>query len=856
MRKVFLTLAIIAAMAIPAPMAAGAPTPEHSRPGAQPLLADRNGNGISDGLEARLGDSDPGALVDVVVTWTQEPDIPAAKAMVGPFKVTAEFGVIDGFAATVRFGQVRALSRVPGVFRVEEDFEVTLALDEVNAEFGFADARADYGVDGSGTTFCILDTGADIEHEQLDQNKVVAYQDFIDPGIGDAFDPHGHGTHVANILAGNGPAPYQGVAPGASLAIGRVLNAQGSGNESGIIAGIDFCIAQSADGMSMSLGGPATGGNDALSQAVRNAVNQYDLIAIVAAGNNGDSGVTTPGIAGPAITVGASWKLSDGLRLAYFSSSGTAQNGKPDVTAPGVNVVAAKAGTTNGYVAFSGTSMATPALAGIVSLMVECSDNLGKNLKPADFKSILTGTSLDLGAPGHDTNWGAGLVDGPAAVAQTCSTSGGMDLPKHESAAGTVPDNGTWTHTITIGPDDLGHPLAATVIIEGELICVLDLGPFGCWSEAWSVDIDGRLIGPDGQTILDESTCPADTECSLGQREFLVTTPTVPGDYTLELYPWDGTGANVVVDIFYGPVGATPAPGNNPPVAVDDPYNTDEDTGLTVIPPGVLENDTDQEDDPLTVTSWAQPANGTVSGNGDGSFTYTPNQDFNGQDTFTYVVTDPAGGTDEGTVTITVDPVNDPPVANAGPDQTVTDDGDLAEWVTLDGSGSTDDGGIVSYAWSEGGNPLAVGATPSVSLALGSHTITLLVTDANGVVDSDDVFITVDPAAPPPDLGTMHVVDLDGTTDVHPRNGRWKASVTVLIEDSGAIPVESATVDFALGDGSTRSCVTDTSGLCTVTSKSLKRNVPSLLFTVTSVTHATFGYDPGSNQESTIEVFK
>ncbi len=95
----------------------------------------------------------------------------------------------------------------------------------------------------------------------------------------------------------------------------------------------------------------------------------------------------------------------------------------------------------------------------------------------------------------------------------------------------------------------------------------------------------------------------------------------------------------------------------------------------------------------------------------------------------------------------------------------------------------------------------------------------------------------------------MHVGDLDGTTDVHPRNGRWKASVTVLIEDSDHNPVSNATVDFALSDGSTRSCVTDSSGLCTSTSKSLKSNVPSVTFQVTSVTHATLGYDSVSNHD-------
>jgi VCBS repeat-containing protein len=102
---------------------------------------------------------------------------------------------------------------------------------------------------------------------------------------------------------------------------------------------------------------------------------------------------------------------------------------------------------------------------------------------------------------------------------------------------------------------------------------------------------------------------------------------------------------------------------NSAPSAADDDYTTDEDTPLTVAAPGVLTNDLDPQGDPLTAVLATNPANGTITLNADGSFTYTPNPNFNGSDTFTYHNNDGSLDSNEATVTITVDPINDAPVA-------------------------------------------------------------------------------------------------------------------------------------------------------------------------------------------------
>jgi hypothetical protein len=126
----------------------------------------------------------------------------------------------------------------------------------------------------------------------------------------------------------------------------------------------------------------------------------------------------------------------------------------------------------------------------------------------------------------------------------------------------------------------------------------------------------------------------------------------------------------------------------------------------------------------------------------------------------TLTVTDDAGDTDTDVVVITVDEpgANQLPIADAGPDETVTDSDGGGENVTLDGSGSTDpDGSIVSYLWTEGGSEIATGVNPTVLFAVGPHEVTLTVTDDAGDTDTDVVVITVDE---PPAPGVSYAADI------------------------------------------------------------------------------------------------
>ncbi len=615
------------------------------------------------------------------------------------------------------------------MFRVEEDFQVSVVNDEATADFGVNTARTDFGVNGAGVVFCVVDTGVNATHEQLDAGKVVAWRDVIN-GLPNPYDDQGHGTHVASILGGDGvgganAARYRGVAPGVSIAAVKVLNSAGSGTESQVIQGIDWCVAQQVDGISMSLG-TSTGsdGNDAISLAVDNAVLNHGIVSVIAAGNSGDGTATvgSPGAARAAITVGAAAKVADGLRLAGFSSRGPTLDGraKPDVVSPGVDITAANFSSPTGYIAHSGTSMATPFTAGLVALMLDC--NAG--LAPSAIKSTLGSTATDLGVTGADNNWGNGLVDGYGAVASACGGSGDMSLPVHDHVQGTVANNSTFTYRFNVGADGVGRPISATILILGQMVCTFGFGDF-CFIWEWSPDLDARLVGPSGSSI--DSMCPLAGECgTVGQSEVLTAIAGQAGEYRIEIYPFadppnSGLGGSFVIDVFYGPVGVAPPPTNTPPVATNDTYTTNEDTALAVAAPGVLGNDTDADGDPLTAALVSGPSSGTLVLNANGSFNYTPAANFNGSTSFTYRAADGRGGTANGTVNITVNPVNDRPIANAGPNQTVADtDGNGSQAVTLNGTASSDpDGNSLTYSWSRNSTVIATGPTATVTLPVG-----------------------------------------------------------------------------------------------------------------------------------------
>ena len=190
-------------------------------------------------------------------------------------------------------------------------------------------------------------------------------------------------------------------------------------------------------------------------------------------------------------------------------------------------------------------------------------------------------------------------------------------------------------------------------------------------------------------------------------------------------------------------------PVNDAPTAADDAITTNEDTAIAVIT--VLANDTDPDGDTLTVDDFTQPINGTAGSNGDGTLTYTPDADFNGTDTFTYTISDGNGGIDTATVNITINPVNDPPVAN---DQTVTLNEDETTSIALTAFDA--DGDALTYQIvSNPSHGTLTGSAPDIIYTAaenynGDDVFTFRAND--GTIDSGEatVTITVNPVNDPP----------------------------------------------------------------------------------------------------------
>ena len=327
------------------------------------------------------------------------------------------FTLLPCIAAQIAPDAIDRLAEDPEVERIWYDLPVHALLD-VSVPHIRANSVWAEDDEGAGVRVVVLDTGCDLHHPDL-KNRIQAVADFS--GKGNAQDGHGHGTHVAGIIAGSGAASqgkYRGVAPQADLFIAKVLDDQGNGRMSDVMAGLDWAISQDAQVINLSLGSDTScDGTDALSEACDAAVGK-GAVVVVAAGNSGPASRTvgSPGCAREVITIGAS---DDADEVASFSSRGPTSDGrvKPDVVLPGVNIISARAeGTSLGnsagdslYTSLSGTSMATPHAAGVAALLLSANPAL----TPRQIKDIFKATAVDLELSLNTQ--GSGRVDAYAA---------------------------------------------------------------------------------------------------------------------------------------------------------------------------------------------------------------------------------------------------------------------------------------------------------------------------------------------------------------------------------------------------------------------------------------------------------
>ncbi|MER6103144.1 S8 family serine peptidase [Streptomyces sp. NPDC001832] len=305
-----------------------------------------------------------------------------------------------------------------GLKKLWLDRKVQATLDQSTKQVG-ADLAWAAGYDGKGTKVAVLDTGVDAEHPDL-KGRVAASKNFTDSATTD--DRQGHGTHTISTVGGSGAASdgkQKGVAPGADLLAGKVLNDSGSGAESWVIAGMQWAVDQKADVVSMSLGGAAPSDcSDPMSLAAEELAQSKDTLFVVAAGNLGPTlnTVSSPGCAPSVLTVGA---VDREDATAQFSSRGPVTGShtlKPEITAPGVNISAAAAGGRGVYAyrTMSGTSMATPHVAGAAAIVKQRHpDWTAQQIKAA----LVSSAKSDI--PGDVRETGGGRLDVKAAIDTT-----------------------------------------------------------------------------------------------------------------------------------------------------------------------------------------------------------------------------------------------------------------------------------------------------------------------------------------------------------------------------------------------------------------------------------------------------
>jgi subtilisin family serine protease len=437
----------------------------------------------------------PGAIKDQYVVVLKDSTLQAGGVATAARGLAARFGgtvraqyssAVRGFAIRMPEAAARALAAHPAIASVEQDRTVVVSGTQSNPTWGLdrIDQRTlplsggyTYPNTADTVTTYVLDTGVRNSHSEFGGRARSGY-DFIDNDT-DANDCNGHGTHVAGTIAG---ATY-GVAKQAKIVGVRVLNCEGSGSYSGIIAGVDWVTKNAVKPAvaNMSLGGSAS---SSVNTAVRNSI-AAGISYVLAAGNsNVDACTQSPASVTAAITVGAS---DAGDYRASFSNYGTCL----DVFAPGVRVLSAAHGGDTGTTTMSGTSMAAPHAAGAAALYL----HTNPTATPAQVHDAMTGSAttamiLNPGTGSPNRLLYATATTAPAPTA--CTVTNGTDLA--------IGDRSTVESKIVVG---CGSAAAKTSTITVR-IKHTDRGDLALW-----------LIAPDGSSYKLKNATSGDNVANL-----------------------------------------------------------------------------------------------------------------------------------------------------------------------------------------------------------------------------------------------------------------------------------------------------------------------------------------------------
>jgi serine protease AprX len=438
-----------------------------------------------------------------------------------------KLGILKARAGRMPNSMLRRLADDPKVKRVHHDREATGDLARTTATIGALTARLSYGYTGAGIGVAVIDSGITSWHNDLGASatsktgqRVTAFVDFVN-GRTQKYDDWGHGTHVAGIVAGSGYDSYgerAGVAPRANIIALKALDHEGKGKISSIIAALDWAIQNRVQynirviNMSLGAGVFESYNTDPLTLAAKRAVDA-GIVVVAAAGNMGKAlnglpqygAISAPGNAPWVLTVGASSTQGTTDRrddkMATYSSRGPTMidfGAKPDLVAPGTGTVSLStqnslfyltktsflvSGKRFGllyqpYLTLSGTSMATPVVAGTVALMLEANPKLTPNM----VKAILQFTS-EVKRDYDFLTQGAGFLNALGAVRLSRYFAVGKPGDAY-------PDMRAWSKHILWG----NRRVRGGVLTPG--------------GTAWALNIVwGDAVGPNGQNIVWGDNC-------------------------------------------------------------------------------------------------------------------------------------------------------------------------------------------------------------------------------------------------------------------------------------------------------------------------------------------------------------
>jgi subtilisin family serine protease len=711
-------------------------------------------------------------------------------------QIAKQYHVLPAVAAEIPASQIDSLRSLSNVKYVDLDSPVH-SLEQA-LPWGVQRVKADQVLptnQGQGVKVGIIDTGIDLSHPDL---HVVGNVSFVE-GITTGNDDNGHGTHVAGTVAAlNNTIGVIGIAPQAELYAIKVLDSTGTGWLSDVISGIEWAVDNNLDVVNMSLG--SSSGYSTFQQACDNAFNAGVLV-VAAAGNSGSSGSTADCVGYPAkydsvIAVAAT---DSSNKRAYFSSTGPAV----ELAAPGVSIYSTYPG--NRYAYMSGTSMATPHVTGVAALVFASgiSDTNNNGRINDEVRVRLQQSTIDLGTPGRDSEYGYGLIDATLAVS---STTGNRAPVSNAGIDQTVNPNTLVTLNGSASSDPDGDALTYS------------------WSQ-----VSGVSVALSSETAAKP-----------------VFTPLSAGSYTFRLIVNDGNLDSAPDQVTITVRAANSLP--TAPVVAISPSSplTNDNLVCRIITPSA-----DVNSNSITYSyAWYKnnvlqtrlktntvSASYTTKGN-IWRCNVTPNDGF--------------GNGPSGTAEVQIG--NSAPIANAGPDQTIT----LNKRVTLNASMSKDaDGDSLYYKWVQTSGPSRTLSSVTSSkptftpVVAGTYVFQVTVSDKIAS-SSDEVKIIVTSSSTKTSSKNMYIKSV--SLSLNRSSSSAYAVAKVLVVDSSGKVVSGVSVKghWVASTTSYKYATTSSSGLASFTSSSLVNPVKGTAFTfiVDSLSKSGLTYDSASNIQS------